>query len=351
MRICFINPNSTVSMTEKMALAARSAASNGTQIVALTSHDGPPSIQGEADGEAAIPGLLALIAKNEPAADAFVIGCFDDTGLAQARNLTRKPVTGIGESAFLAASERGRFSVVTTLSVSIPVIAGNVEAGGFGGSCARVRACGVPVLELERAGSDAEAKVADEIVQALAEDRPDAIVLGCAGMADLADRLSARFDLPVLDGVASAVRMIETGKIAERTAAMRKVHPSDAEIVRDYLEASMVPDPEGAARYMAPGCTITFTGGRVFDHPSGPTSVNAARYKWVKKRMERFDVAPSGDTTVVYSIGKLYGEWPDGTLFDDNRYVDRFEVVDGRITKMDVWNDSAEWILDPVLRR
>ncbi|WP_244545841.1 nuclear transport factor 2 family protein [Aureimonas phyllosphaerae] len=122
-------------------------------------------------------------------------------------------------------------------------------------------------------------------------------------------------------------------------------------MVREYLEASMVPDPDRAATFMAPGCVITFTGGRVFDHPSGPTAVNAGRYKWVKKRMERFDVAPGPDATVVYSIGKLYGEWPDGTPFDDNRYVDRFEVVDGRITRMDVWNDSAEWILDPSLRR
>lgn len=125
----------------------------------------------------------------------------------------------------------------------------------------------------------------------------------------------------------------------------------DADMVREYLEASMVPDPDRAATFTAPGCVITFTGGRVFDHPSGPTAVNAGRYKWVKKRMERFDVAPGPDATVVYSIGKLYGEWPDGTPFDDNRYVDRFEVVDGRITRMDVWNDSAEWILDPSLRR
>ncbi|WP_182085274.1 nuclear transport factor 2 family protein [Aureimonas sp. ME7] len=125
----------------------------------------------------------------------------------------------------------------------------------------------------------------------------------------------------------------------------------DVEIVRAYLDASMVPDPERAATFMAPGCTITFTGGRVFDHPRGPASVNAARYRWVKKRMERFDVAPSDDRTVVYSIGFLYGEWPDGTPFDGNRYVDRFEVSGGRITKMDVWNDSAEWILDPALRR
>jgi hypothetical protein len=121
--------------------------------------------------------------------------------------------------------------------------------------------------------------------------------------------------------------------------------PDEAVIVRDYLEASMVPDPEKAATYVADTVVITFTGGRVFNHPSGPTGFNAMRYKWVKKRMDTFDVAKGANGTVVYSVGTLYGEWPDGTPFEGNRYVDRFEVRNGKIVKMDVWNDSAERIL------
>lgn len=120
---------------------------------------------------------------------------------------------------------------------------------------------------------------------------------------------------------------------------------SDADIVRRYLELSMVPDPEGASAYMKPGTIITFTGGREFDHPRGPTAFNAGRYRWVKKRMDRFDVCPGEGETVVYSVGTLYGEWPDGTPFEGNRYVDRFVVKAGQIVKMDVWNDSAERIL------
>lgn len=121
--------------------------------------------------------------------------------------------------------------------------------------------------------------------------------------------------------------------------------PEEAQIVREYLDASMKPDPDLAATYVADDVTITFTGGRVFNHPSGPTGFNAKRYKWVKKKMDRFDVARGAEGVVVYSVGTLYGEWPDGTTFEGNRYVDRFEVHDGKITKMDVWNDSAERIL------
>lgn len=118
-----------------------------------------------------------------------------------------------------------------------------------------------------------------------------------------------------------------------------------AQLVRQYLEASMIPDPERAATYMADDVEITFTGGRPFSHPRDATAFNAMRYSWVKKKMERFDVAPGEGETVVYGVGTLYGEWPDGKSFEGNRYVDRFVVRDGKIVKMDVWNDSAERIL------
>jgi ketosteroid isomerase-like protein len=123
------------------------------------------------------------------------------------------------------------------------------------------------------------------------------------------------------------------------------LHEQAREIVRQFLEASMVPDPETAVGYMSPDVSITFTGGRQFIHPGESAALNARRYKWVKKRMDRFDVVPGSDETIVYSIGTLYGEWPDGEPFEGNRYVDRFVVRAGKIVKMDVWNDSAERIL------
>jgi ketosteroid isomerase-like protein len=119
----------------------------------------------------------------------------------------------------------------------------------------------------------------------------------------------------------------------------------EADIVRLYLEASMKPDPETAAGYVDENVVITFTGGRVFDHPAGPTSFNQHRYRWVKKRLGRFDECRGEDGVIVYSLGTLYGEWPDGEPFEGNRYIDRFVIRNGKIVTMDVWNDSAERLL------
>jgi hypothetical protein len=120
---------------------------------------------------------------------------------------------------------------------------------------------------------------------------------------------------------------------------------NEANIVRLYLEASMKPDPDLAATYVAGDVIITFTGGKVFNHPSGPTSINKGRYAWVKKRLGSFDECHAADGIVVYSLGTLYGEWPDGESFEGNRYIDRFLVSNNKIVTMDVWNDSAERLL------
>jgi hypothetical protein len=124
-----------------------------------------------------------------------------------------------------------------------------------------------------------------------------------------------------------------------------------AGVVDEFLRLIMIPDPAAARQYTAPGMRIRFTGGRAMGDPAECTAFNAARYQWVKKRIDRTETVARGAHTgadaeeVVYSLGTLYGQWPDGTPFEGNRYVDRYLVQAGLITQMDVWNDSAEWLL------
>jgi allantoin racemase len=210
MRIRVINPNTTAAMTATTAAAARAAAAPGTTIEEITSETGPISIEGYYDEALCLPGLLRAVAAGETAgADAHVIACFDDTGLDAARQLARAPVVGIGEAAYHAATLIAhRFTVVTTLSRSIPVLEANLLKYGFERR-GRVRAAEVPVLALEDTGSDARARIDAEIRRALEVDRAEAIVLGCAGMAKLARELSVAYGCPVIDGVGAAVKLAE----------------------------------------------------------------------------------------------------------------------------------------------
>lgn len=209
MNILIVNPNTTRSMTEKIGEAARLAAGPETVITAVCPQIGPPSIEGYYDEVFAIPGMIGEIRKH-PEADAVIIACFDDTGLDAARCATSVPVIGIGEAGFhLASLIAGKFGVVTTLGRSIPAIEHNLVRYGLASRCSGVRASEVPVLDLEIPGSDACDRISAEIGRAIEEDRAEAIVLGCAGMADLANRLAAEHGLPVVDGVSAAVKLAE----------------------------------------------------------------------------------------------------------------------------------------------
>jgi len=206
--IAIINPNSTVGMTTLMVETARLTVPTA-EFVGITSHDGPPAIQGAADGERAVPPLLRCIDRAQASGlRAIIIGCFDDTGLAEARSRAACPVIGIGQAAcHAAAALGGRFSVVTTLAVSVPVLEENIAIYGLTGALGRVRASGVPVLDLERDPEASAGRVISEIRIAAETDGIGAVVAGCAGMVDIPRLAAETIRVPVVDGVRAAASL------------------------------------------------------------------------------------------------------------------------------------------------
>lgn len=120
-----------------------------------------------------------------------------------------------------------------------------------------------------------------------------------------------------------------------------------AAIVNEYLRLLMGAEPAAARRLAAPDLQIRYVGGRRMSDPAEAARFTAGRYRWIKKRIDATETVAGGTpaASVVYSLGTLYGEWADGTPFEGNRYVDRYVVRHGLIAEMDVWNDSAEWML------
>lgn len=211
MRIRVVNPNTTQSMTSTIVAAAKAAAAPGTEIVGATATTGPVSIEGHYDEAVAAVGLLQdLRTADAEGCDGFVIACFGDPGLLAAREVARGPVLGIAEAAMHAASFVATgFSVVTTLGRTRIIAEHLVRSYGMEHHCRGVRATELAVLDLEDPASDARRVILDECRRALAEDGSGAIVLGCAGMADLARDLTEALGVPVIDGVGVAVKFVE----------------------------------------------------------------------------------------------------------------------------------------------
>lgn len=204
-RILVINPNTTVSMTRTIGECARAVAGPGVTVEATSPATGPVSIESHYDDAMSVPGVLAEIAAGErDGVDAYVIACFGDPGLLAAREVATGPVVGIAEAAMRTAAYLGRgFSVVTTLERTVGHTWDLAEAYGLAKQCRGVHATGIPVVELET-DPEAYATVLGAARTAIDTDGSDAIVLGCAGMADLCARLQRDLGVPVVDGVVAA---------------------------------------------------------------------------------------------------------------------------------------------------
>lgn len=214
MRIHVINPNTSDAMTDKIAVAARSA-SRMAEISVITNPEGPPSIESHFDEAMAIPGLLKSI--NEVIeygeSDGILIACFGDPGIHAAREISTVPVVGIAEAAMrTAAVISRRFSIVSVHSRRFPTIEKILIDAGLKHSCVKLRSCEISVSDFEGdvSGTKAYTTLLEECVKAVKEDHIDALVLGCAGMADLIAAVKREIGIPVIHGVSAGIQLLES---------------------------------------------------------------------------------------------------------------------------------------------
>ena len=119
--------------------------------------------------------------------------------------------------------------------------------------------------------------------------------------------------------------------------------PDAGDLVRSFLAAMEARDLEKAQSLLGEGFVMRFPGAQPMYRLEELIAWAKPRYRFVKKTYEGFDVMQGpGEETLVYCRGTLSGEWLDGTLFDGIRFIDRFEVVAGKLVRQDVWNDMAE---------
>jgi len=212
MRILLINPNTSESFTEKIQTIAEQYAAPGTSVKALNPATGPRSIECIYDELLSAAGTLETLITNLDNFDAFVIACYSDhSTIYAAREITDKPVLGIAEASMYLACMLGyRFSVVTTNREWEPLLWDAVRHYGLVERCVSVRSTGMPVLALESASPQETYRMIFTTAQrAIEEDGAEVICLGCAGMAGLDKDLQQELQVPVIDGVVGALKLLE----------------------------------------------------------------------------------------------------------------------------------------------
>jgi allantoin racemase len=206
--IYVINPNSTEAVTEGIRAAVGTLAlPHGTEVDCLTLTEGPSAIETQRDIDHVVAPLCRMVLGLEKKAAAFVIACFSDPGLYSLRELTRKPVLGIGESGMLTAMTLGqRIGVISILPVSIPRHHRYFAAMGITSRIAADQAVNLGVRELADAALTRERMLA--VGQKLRDEHgADVLVMGCAGMARYRALLEAELKVPVVEPTLAAIAM------------------------------------------------------------------------------------------------------------------------------------------------
>ena len=206
--IVVLNPNSSQSVTDALDEGLEPLRfSGGPPIRCATLAQGPPAIESDEQVAAVIEPVCDYLRHHENDSAAFVIACFSDPGLREARRSSARPVFGMAECGLLTALAHGRrYGVISILASSLPRHLSYIRHMGIDGRLAADLPVGLGVLELEDRAVALERMVT---VGSRLRDEHDAdvIVLGCAGMAALRTPLEERLGIPVIEPVQAAVSM------------------------------------------------------------------------------------------------------------------------------------------------
>jgi allantoin racemase len=210
-KILVVNVNTTASMTDAIAASARAVAAPGTEIVGLTPAVGAESVEGNFESYLAAVAVMDVVTRYDGRFDAVVQAGFGEHGREGLQELLDVPVVDITEAAGHLASLLGRtFSVVTTLDRTVPLIEDRLRLAGLDARCASVRSSGLTVLQLEDDAEVAVKAIVAESERAVRDDKAEVVCLGCGGMAGLEEAVRAATGVPVVDGVAAAVKLVES---------------------------------------------------------------------------------------------------------------------------------------------
>ena len=208
MKILCINPNSSSEVTEAIEEMCRKYGLPNTEVEVKCIKEAPSGIESYYDAATSEKYLLDKFEKWKGEYDGFIVACHSDIGVDLLRELTDKPVIGIGEASMLFALPLGhKFSILSLKRKKIPQKEDLVKKYGLENRCASIRITGLGVV-----GDDKEKreKLMQEGEKAVKEDGAEVLILGCAGMAGLDKEIEKIVNVPVIDGVVSALMLIES---------------------------------------------------------------------------------------------------------------------------------------------
>jgi allantoin racemase len=246
-RVLWINPLGTDVFDEPIAEELERVKRADTDVEVRSLGRGPHHLEYASYEAAAVPEILATLVQAEREGfDAAVIGCFYDTGLRPAREVTsRMAVAAPCESAVHIASTLGdSFSVVVGRRKWVPEMRDNVIRYGHRDRLASFKVLELGVHDFQNDPSETHRRIAAAGREAVERDDAEVIVLGCTAEFGFFEQLQQELGVPVIDATVAPFKYAELlGDVARLGWRTSKVGgyaaPPDAELDTFGLAAQL----------------------------------------------------------------------------------------------------------------
>ena len=218
-RILLINPVSGTSEFDgKIKRILDSVKRNDVEVTVTSLSKGPPHLEYKSyEPLILVETLKKIVEAERNGYDAVVIGCFDDPGLQEARELVNIPVIGPGETCMHMACTLGhKFSIVTVKKEALARLEDHVFMYGLEKKVASFRFINIGVMEMEKDPQKVYKAILREAKKAIEEDDAEVIVLGCTVETGFMDKLIEELKVPVIDAT------VVSFKFAEMLADLKK---------------------------------------------------------------------------------------------------------------------------------
>ena len=201
-RIMWINPIGSSVLDQPIQELLESFKQSDTYIDVVSLKKGPLHLNYHYYEAHVLVDTLHLVKQaEEEMYDAVVIGCFYDTGLREAREITdHLVVVAPGEaSLYLAATLGRRISIIVSKAKCIPKMKDNLLGYGFRECIASFKSANLDVHEFQKDPK----KTCDRLVllagEAVKKDMAEVIILGCTAQFGFFRELQEAIGVPVTD--------------------------------------------------------------------------------------------------------------------------------------------------------
>lgn len=208
MKILIINPIGTTRYDKSDLRYLRKKASAESELELVALKNGPVEITTFQSQVEICPEILEIL--REKKYDAAIINCFANPCIDAAKEASDKPVVGPGEAAlYLSLLLGDRISIISPVDITVPQFRLNVRKMGIEKRIASIRSVKIDVKDLEDDRGVTTDAIMREAKKSIEIDGTDVVVLGCTGMAYVADEIRKRLSVPIIEPLNAALKVAE----------------------------------------------------------------------------------------------------------------------------------------------